>query len=76
MPAQPAQMRLCRVAHTTQRTCIPSRELWFLSFNVLPWPTPGLAKEPCFKPGSHFPRNLVPNLTQYGGEHRKEGLKQ
>ena len=24
---------------------------------------------------ANFPRNLVPNLTQYGGEHRKEGSK-
>jgi hypothetical protein len=23
----------------------------------------------------HFPRNLAPNDTHYGGEHRKEGFK-
>jgi hypothetical protein len=29
----------------------------------------------CFKLVSQIPRNLAPNLTHYGGEHRKEGSK-
>lgn len=28
-----------------------------------------------FESPRHFPRNLTPNLTHYGGEHIKEGFK-
>jgi len=49
-------------------------EIGAFSASALSWRVT-LAKTPHFKPGNHFPRNLAPNLTQYGTEHRKGGSK-
>src|SRR6478609_2877956 len=40
-----------------------------------PLPKPGHPRNPRFVCLLIFPRNLARNLTQYGGEHRKEGSK-
>ena len=66
------QIGLRGVVHATVARVKP--EIGDFSAPALPWPLI-FAKAPCFKLGSHFPRNLAPNLTQYRGEHRKEGSK-